>query len=249
MNKFGLYIADMDRQFVTSVRNAVAGSHGIALVGNSDNGRNALKDIIRLSPDVVLADIPLPELDGIALLRETQRLRRPPAVIICTRFCSDATLQCACKYGAAFFLCKPIELKALPGLIVECALSVRNTPTGSTAPNNEGEAMNMRAEIARRMLKELGMPARLDGSAYILEAVLHCHGDDKLLRNLSSGLYAELANRLETTAPRIERSLRSAIAIAYERGALRQRFPQKPSNKAFLEYFMGSVENAERNRD
>lgn len=247
MNRFRLYIADMDEVFVARVRSAVAGCQDIEIVGNARNGRQALKEIVRLAPDVILTDIPLPELDGIALLRETQRLRRPPSVIVCTHFCSDASMQCASRYGASFFLCKPIEIQSLPALIVECGRSMLGR-ADAPKPEEQSQERNARASIVRTLLKELGISSRLNASAYLVEAAVHCYGDELLLRNLSHGLYAELANRMDTTVSRVERSLRSAISIAYERGTLGERFPRKPTNKQFIEFILREVDEAERER-
>ena len=88
MNRVTLYIADMDGGFISQVRNLLSGNHYIEIVGSASDGRRALNDIQRLSPDVLLTDISLPEMDGISLLRETRRFRHPPTVIVCsaTRF-------------------------------------------------------------------------------------------------------------------------------------------------------------------
>ncbi|MBR6890979.1 MAG: response regulator, partial [Clostridia bacterium] len=120
MGRVTLYIADMDARFIDRVRRALAGHPDIAVSGSAGDGVHALEEIRRLNPDVLLTDISLPGLDGVALLRETRRLQRPPAVIICTRFCSDAIMACTCRLGASFFLCKPVEPAGLPGLILEC---------------------------------------------------------------------------------------------------------------------------------
>ncbi len=249
MKKCRFYIADMDEHFVSVVRRVVARCPGIEVVGNSGNGRVAFADSLRLKPDVVMTDIPLPELDGISLLHEFQRVNHAPAVIVCTRFYSDAIMQCACRYGASFFLCKPIDISILPELILECG---RSRPQSVLRPDEEAlesDAERFRGAVVHRLLKEMGMSARLDGAAYFLEAAVHCHGDALLLRNLSKGLYARLAQRLGTTVPRIERSMRSAITIAYERGSLSRHFPRKPSNREFIEFMMNAVDEAEQSRD
>lgn len=235
-----LYIADMDEAFVAGVRGFAGRKGDIEIVGSSVNGIRALNDIIRLTPDVLLTDVSLPGLDGIALLRESQRLRKPPAVIVCTGFYSLACMECARRYGASFFLCKPVEAENLCDLVMECG---GNRPTAS-APKSiiEDDAERRRIAAARAVLKRIGMPARLSGSGYIVEAVARYHGDATLLKNLSRGLYAHLATRMDTTVPRVERSLRSAIAVAYERGELRDRFPRRPSNKEFIEYVMRAVD-------
>lgn len=243
MRKVTLYIADMDEAFVSRVYGAIVRHASIEIVGRNGNGAQSLKDVIRLSPDVLLVDIPLPGLDGIALLRECQRLKRPPSVVVCTSFYSPACMECARRYGAAFFLCKPIDPASLPELILECHRC--KPPAQPMKSIEEDETARRRATVARSMLKHLGMPSNLSGSAYLVEAVVQLHNDALLMKNLSRGLYAELARRMNTTAARVERSLRSAIAVAYERGAMRERFHRRPSNKEFIEYMMRAVDEEE----
>jgi len=246
MKKCRLYIADMDLQFISGIRRAVARCQGIEIVGSSGNGRTALRDCLRLKPDVVISDIPLPELDGISLLHEFQRLSQAPAVIVCTHFYSDASMQCACRYGAYFFLCKPIEMATLPELIQECSRSIRQSMTENERNDRQSEAERLRRATVHKLLKDWGISVRLDGATYFIEAVVHFHGDARLLKNLSKGLYAQLAQRMDTTVSRIERSMRSAIAIAYDRGALSQCFDHRPSNREFIEYLMNAADQNER---
>ena len=234
-----LYVADLDPGFVAAVRRAVASDRRVTVVGAAESGRRALDDIQRLQPDVLLTDVQLPELDGISLLRETRRLHAPPAVIVCTRFYTNAILEWAFRFGATYFLCKPIDFARLPDLVAECA-GMREARV--EAPQDTGDAQERRAANVRALLSEMGISPKLNGSAYLVESVRQARENDLLLRNLSRGLYAELARRMDTTVPRVERSLRSAIGIAYERGSLRQRFACRPSNKQFIEYLLRASE-------
>ncbi len=236
-----LYISDLDAGFVRGVRLALAGCRGVQIAGEAASGRHALADIRRLCPDVVLTDIQLPELDGISLLRQTRRLRRPPAVIICTRFYSAASMEWAYRYGASYFLCKPVDFSSLPGLLLDCAAADRPAPE----PEDPGAERARRAAGLRSLLIDFGISPMLNGSAYLVESVLRAREDELLLRNLSRGLYAELARQMDTTVSRVERSLRSAIDVAYRRGSLRARFPARPSNRQFIEYLLRETERAE----
>ena len=249
MKKCRLYIADMDLQFIAGIRRAVAGCQGIEIIGSSGNGRTALRDCLRLKPDVVISDIPLPEFDGISLLHELQRLSQVPSVIVCTYFYSDATMQCACRYGASIFLCKPIEMATLPVLIQACGHSSSQSLTDIERHDRQSDAQRLRGAAVHKLLKDLGMSVRLDGATYFIEAAVHCNGDALLMKNLSKGLYAQLAQRMDTTVSRIERSMRSAIAIAYDRGSLSRCFEHRPSNREFIEYLMNAVDHNERSSD
>lgn len=244
MSRVTLYIADMDERFISRVRSAVACNPHIAVAGCAMDGKKALADIRRLSPDVLLTDISLPELDGIALLRETRHIQRPPAVIVCTRFYSDASIECTCRYGASFFLCKPVEPETLPSLVLECARNGAQSSQPVPSEQVVGAIQARRAAVARALLNSLGMPSRLIGSACVIETVMDLQGDRLLFRNLSKGLYARLAERLNSTVPRIERALRSAVTVAYDRGTLKQHFPRRPTNRQFLEFIMREVDAA-----
>ena len=245
MKQCRFYIADIDEQFTHRIRAVIAKCPGIEIVGSATNGRTALSEVLRLKPDVVMTDIPLPELDGISLLHEFRRFSPAPSVIVCTRFYSDASMQCASRNGATFFLCKPIEISTLPELILECGRNRQEPIIDSDKQRLENDAERLRGATVHRMLKELGMSARLDGAAYFIEAAVHCYGDALLLRNLSKGLYAQLAQRMDTTVSRIERSMRSAIAIAYDRGTLSQHFSHRPTNREFIEYLMYTVDQSQ----
>lgn len=245
MRRTTLYIADMDVSFIAQVRKALAGHPAISVVGSTGDGKRALEDIRQLSPDVLLTDMLLPGLDGIGLMNEARHGKRPPDVIVCTRFCSDAIMECACRFGASFFLCKPVDPNRVADIVVECRNAGASMPRTLAEESAENAGQLRLAANVRALLKRMGMPPRLSGYAYTLEAVLCCRRDRQLLRNLSSGVYAQLAQRMNTTVPRVERSLRSAIAVAYDRGALREHFSQRPSNRQFIEYILRETEAAE----
>lgn len=226
-----LYIADTDPAFIAQAKRALGRGHGVEVVGTARNGGQALRDLLRLRPDALLTDIPLPELDGIALLREARRLDKSPSVIVCTRFYSPESMEWAYQYGASFFLCKPVDFDRLGELVVQCA---RNAVADRADEKREGDG----AEALRRLLGELGIPPRLDATLYLTEAVRSLRENDLLLKNLSRGLYAQLAARLNTTVPRVERSLRNGIAVGYARGAMKRVFPRRPTNREFIEYLL-----------
>lgn len=240
-----LYIADVDKSFIAGVRSAMSHCPRIDVVGSSGDGRQSLRDIARLNPDVAMTEFCLPGLDGISLLRETRRLKRPPSVIVCTRMCTEASMLCATRYGAAFFLCKPVDLQNLPFLILECA-KYASLSTGREKRMNPEDSKHDRAVAVRDLFRELGISPKLDGCAYIQEAAVYFHDDELLLKNLSRGLYAEIADRMDTTVSRIERSIRSAIVIGYERGALSRYFSHRPTNRQFIEFIMCRIGQDER---
>ena len=240
MKSVRCFVADMDSAFVRQVCRAVTDARGVEIIGACPNGLDALHQIAQLQPDVVLADIQLPELDGISLLSEVRRLRRVPAFIVCTRFYSEYSMECASRSGADFFLYKPVNLRRLPEIIRECHANsvLSRSGTGAGAQSD----FDRDAAYLRHRLSELGILSRLSGGAYLAEAVLCIQQDGMLYRNLTRGLYAVIAERNGTTVSRVERAMRNAISIAYDRGSLSGVFAEKPTNKQFIAYLLRALE-------
>lgn len=243
MSKTRVFIADVDAVHVEQVTRCLSRCRDMEVVGSEGDGCRALRRIADIAPDVLLTDIQLPGLDGILLLKDLRNTAKPPVSIVCTRFYSDLCVTGACRYGAEYFLYKPIDYNRLPEIIRACVRSARRVPPSPPMLNGRPDAA--RASAIRGLLSELGIPSRLTGSLYLTEALMWIQGNDALLRNLSKGLYAEVAARLDTTAPRVERSLRNAIANAFESGAMRRVFPERPTNRELIEYLMRRMADAE----
>ena len=242
MNKLRLVIADADPAHVRQVRHALSGRSAIEIVGIAASGAIALEMLNACQPDVLLADVQLPELDGFSLLRASHRLRRPPVAILCSRFYSDLVVEHASRCGAAYFLYKPFDLDRLAPIIEECYRRNRGDLDESAAAGEVRDIARVRA-----LLQDMGIPARLSGAMYIIEAVMRQRGNRLLLRNLNSGLYEELSSRLGSSPARIERAIRNAISVGYERGTLPSFFPTRPSNKALLEYIVRRLDESTEN--
>lgn len=238
MKRLRLYIADADTFHTAQVRKTLARCGQYEIIGASEDGCAALKQISTVMTDLVLLDLQLPGMDGLSLLKALRALRHPPVCIVCTRFYSDITVSCAMKNGATFVLYKPIVYATLPDILMECHRmsrpQIRSFTEALLNPSDTGDGLSQ----LRHRITSLGIPAKLIGCQYIMEAVRLLWDRPALIKNLSKGLYAEIANRLESTSSCVERSIRHAVSIGYQRGALQRRFPVKPSNKVFLEYLL-----------
>ena len=243
MKRIRLYIADVDDSFSLNVRRAASIDHGIEIIGTAASGLRALREIRMLQPDVLLTDIQLPEIDGISLIRECHRLPAPPVCVVCTRFYSSACMAYAAKQGADLFLYKPVDCRRLIGMIRECHEALRTAFLESEAFQRRDDQLRTIAAALRAELTRLGIPPRLDGSRYLIEAVLCLRSDRMLIRNLSSGLYKAVARRTNATPSRVERCLRVAIAIGYEHGSLQRYFNCRPTNREFIEFLYRRTED------
>ena len=242
MDKIRLAIADADAQFTEQLCRFFKIYADIEIVAVEHNGQDALQQVKRLRPDVVMFDLVLPGLDGISLLRAINDLSDPPATICCTRFYSDVALEATRVYGASYLLYKPIELHTLHPVIVSCTTMHRDMKRLSSSISLENADRTRVDAHIHNYLVSLGIPSKLIGCRYLTEGVRLARQDGTLLRNLSRGLYLEISRNMNTTPSRIERSMRNAINVAYHSGGLDRKLPHCPSNKEFLNYVLGNIE-------
>lgn len=235
MGNIRVFIADTDEAHITHIRNSAARRDGITVVGVSMDGCETMRQIISDPPDVLLMDLQLPGMDGITLLRDLKRMKRLPVTIVCTHFYSDICVRRACQYGASYFMYKPLDYNRLMEVLTECYRARGDSASRMT--DEPGLARTI-----RRKLYQIGIPASLNGSLYLTESLIRLKQDETLIQNLSKGLYAQIAESVHATPTRVERSLRNAIAIGYDRGSLKETFKAKPTNREFIEYMLNSLD-------
>lgn len=203
------------------------------------NGAEALERIRAEKPDLLLMDLLLPGLDGLSLLREIQRMNDAPLVVCLSEFSSRTSIEAANRYGAIYYLVKPMKMENIASVVLECAdISRQNRRTLESANTGPEDELS---ERIWKLMKSVGFSMRYLGSGYLAQAVQMAYESPMYLRNLNAGLYAELASRSDTTPACIERSLRTAIAAADADKMLTHLLGCAPSNKACIQFLLSEL--------
>lgn len=213
-----ILLADMNNDLRASLTQAMHEDGNMELLGVATTGRETLRLCEQLRPDVLLLELVLPELDGLAVLRALKEKEHKPLVLIHTGFASPLAVSMAMEAGAAYFLSKPCP----PELIVErircfaSTLSVKPQIEPRTA-EKPAEKKSFEYEVAE-LLRELGIAAQLKGYRYLQEAVAITVRDGGELQMVTKCLYPAIAKRFSTTSSRVERSIRHAVELSWARG-------------------------------
>ena len=178
-------------------------------VYHCSNGRQALETAPQINPDVIILDLMLTELDGVTLLHEIRRAGLRPMVLAVTRFFNDYVLESAQELGIGYIIRKPCSLAAVRERVRDlCKLLASNAP----------RPVDPAAFVSQR-IKFLLFSPRHNGSAYLKEAVLMMWRQPGI--SLTKELYPGVGAMFGSSAPQVERSIRSAIQSAWN-----QRSPQ-----------------------
>ncbi len=188
----------------------------IVVAGTAGDGVELVEKTAALQPEVVVADATLPRMDGLAAIREiTARADIPrPSFILLASFMSDQMAAEAGTLGVQYFMLKPCDMRALAERIEQhnaLALSF-SKPAKKVDPDLDIE---MRVT---NIIHEIGVPAHIKGYQYLREAIIMTVNDMEIINAITKVLYPTVAKKYKTTSSRVERAIRHAIEVAWDRG-------------------------------
>ena len=164
--------------------------------------------IERERPQLVITDVILPELDGFALLDRMAKLPARPKTILVSAFYREQMVMQAMEQGAAYFMAKPCEAGSL---LERMRQAVRNGEM-------EEESPVALERLVTSIIHEVGVPAHIKGYQYLREAIMMAVEDIESVSAITKVLYPSIAKKFKTTSSRVERAIRHAIEVAWDRG-------------------------------
>lgn len=251
-----ILLADDNREFVEIVKEFIERQDDMNLVGVAYHGNEALELISREEPDVVLLDIIMPHLDGLGVLEKLQNAPLRPKIIILTAFGQESMTQRAVSLGANYYILKPFDLDILGKRIRQLqddfsnSMNIPHTSginndrytinSNSSSPSYNGvlppTTKNLEVEVTR-MIHQMGVPAHVKGYQYLRDAIVSVVIEVSLLGAVTKELYPMIAVKYQTTPSRVERAIRHAIELAWDRG-----------NVDFMNRFFGYTINVDRGK-
>jgi len=183
------------------------------------DGAAVMDAIARNIPDVVVMDLILPRCDGFVILDKISRLPdgARPEVMVLSSLTRDDLISRALRLGASYYMAKPFDMTVLGDRIREIALSHthKHKETAEYLPPDAGTD-----DKITNLFLTLGIPANIKGYQYLREAVRMVINDNSLAGRITKELYPGVAKRFDTTASKVERAMRHAIEVAWNRGRL-----------------------------
>lgn len=214
--KIRVLIADSDKDFRTGLTEALKDADGLEVVGAVGSGLEALEMAEQQEIDLLLIDIVLPELDGLSVVHKIVDDGKHMGVFVISAFASDAVAAECSQLGVNYFLRKPLDAKSLIGRILQWGLS-RTTISSSGTPVDADLELEVRVTD---VIHQVGVPAHIKGYQYLREAIMMAVRDMESVGAITKILYPTIAKRFHTTSSRVERAIRHAIEVAWDRGDL-----------------------------
>ena len=231
-------IADNSEEFCLSLTAAIGRSKGFQVLGTANDGDKAVRMVTEQKPDMLVLDLMLPKRDGIAVLKAIAAMEHKPLVLATSCFVSDYVSATAASLGVRYLILKPCDPEAL----VERMEEFRGGPSVKTL-RRSNQTTSIEAMVTG-IIHEIGVPAHIKGYQYLREAIMIAVADMDVINAITKVLYPQVAKTFQTTPSRVERAIRHAIEVAWDRGDLDtlQRFfgytvsntKGKPTNSEFI---------------
>ncbi|ASK63249.1 sporulation transcription factor Spo0A [Virgibacillus phasianinus] len=220
MEKISVCLVDDNKELVQVMEEYFDGLDEIEVIGTAHNGRDCLEMLNEMDPDVLILDIIMPHIDGLAVLQSIRGAERNkyPNVIMLTAFGQEEVMKKAVDLGASYFILKPFDLDNLADQIRQVQGRSSQPAQSKGLHNKKGkQKKDLEANITN-IIHEIGVPAHIKGYMYLREAITMVYNDIELLGSITKVLYPDIAKKFNTTASRVERAIRHAIEVAWSRG-------------------------------
>lgn len=253
MSKLKVLLADDNKELITVLSEYISLQEDMEVVEVAGNGNEVLSVLRQRDIDILLLDVVMPDLDGVSVLEELKDnptvYKRPRHIIMFTAFNQEKIMMRAAELGASYFIMKPFEINKIVKIIRD--INVRFDTTEVSKPINNlytnqrpvVKEFDLESEITN-ILHEMGVPAHIKGYLYLRESINMVYNDIELLGSITKVLYPDVAKKYKTTASRVERAIRHAIEVAWNRGnieAISNIFgytvsvsKSKPTNSEFI---------------
>ncbi len=221
MEELKVLMVDHHECFRKATAEHLRKQEGVQQVREADNGAEALEWLSRESFDVLVTDLVMPRMDGYTLLESIARLRLSPMpkIIVATALARDDFVLRAIERGANFFLVKPYEPQHLLSHIREVCGAAR-LPGSVMSPAAGTARVQTLDERLGSLFLTIGIPAHIKGYSYLRQAVKMVIERPDLMSRITKELYPGIAKHFGTSASKVERAIRHAIEVAWNRGRI-----------------------------
>lgn len=212
--KVKILIAEEQTEFYQEKEDVFA-KHGMEQRFCEKDGLHVLEEIEKFSPDVVLMNMFMSNIDGLGVMKavKAKEVGKKPIFVVISNFDSSMLEREALNAGAAYYVIKPFRAAELIERISDFVKFYAQEPTGEIISIDH----DMEIRVTE-ILHQIGVPAHIKGYHYLRDSIIMSVNQPDIINAVTKQLYPSVAQKYETTSSRVERAIRHAIEVAWDRG-------------------------------
>ena len=215
MNKRSVYVLQENKSACDELASLLNGSN-FEIAGVSCDGLTAISEMERLKPDYLICGIISFTIDGLEVIKRIKALRDDIKIIVVSAITREEVIQRAMDLGADYYMVKPVE----KGVLCErlSGLDEREKRVAQTF-GGEKKTVNIDEKISKIFIS-VGIPPHIKGYVYLREGVKMAIDRPQIINNITKQLYPGIGEKYDTSASKVERAIRHAIEVAWNRGRI-----------------------------
>ena len=212
MDKIRFLMSDTSAEITEACREALE-QKGVEVTVVEKDGQKVLQKMLSVRPQVVLLDAFMPGLDALAVKQKYNAAgERHTSFFVTGAFQSEEMVQELLDEGFAYYFVKPFDENVLASRVVKVAMGKEKHHLPTSVDSDE--------LTVTEILHQIGVPAHIKGYQYLREAIMIAVNDMDVINAITKVLYPQVAKTFQTTPSRVERAIRHAIEVAWDRGDL-----------------------------
>lgn len=229
-NKIKLMIVEDNSQMTSLIKQKFTESNFFEIVTMENDGAKVVKKIKEENPDVVLMDIVVPYKDGFGIMEDLfsdDSILHRPKIVILSALSHPSFISKAISLGASYYMIKPFDLETLYNRVLSVYKS--NTSLTFDSINKDVESgygfiRNSKNKVIDEKISNIfitvGIPAHIKGYQFLREAIKMAIDKPEIINSITKQLYPSIAERFSTSSSKVERAIRHAIEVAWNRGRI-----------------------------
>ena len=206
-----------NEDFLEEIKNYISDADGYNICAEASNGNTAVELIKRNNPDVAVVDLVLAGMDGFGVLDYIKENNPECLTIAIGGFIDDKIVDRAIEHGAIYYLAKPVNSKTVLDRIKELSAGRAVNYKVTTDIRDKRKATSLDEKISNIFIT-IGIPPHIKGFSYLREGIKYAVEDPSIINKVTKELYPKIAKKFVTTASKVERAIRHAIEVAWNRG-------------------------------
>ena len=212
MIEITVYVVERDDKMRNELIDKLSSSEYLRVVGANKDGKDAYNEIIKFKPNVVITELVLSTFDGYKLIEKIRESEMDTHIFVLTSLVGDGFITRAMEAGANYYFLKPVNFARLNTVITESFGIVESSK--SKLPERSFEA-----KIANIFMC-VGIPAHIKGYRFLRDAIKLAYDNPDIMNSITKELYPTVAKMHATTASKVERAIRHAIEVAWNKGKI-----------------------------
>ncbi len=222
--QINVLIADADVEFAERLSRSITGDFKINVCDIVSNGYQVIEKVDIMKPDVLIMDLVLPNIDGIGILERLKSKKQEfenfymPKIIVLSTFKQDKTAQDCINLGADYYMVKPVSFDSLRSTVRRLCDAAEDKKVSALNRKHSIQDSYDVETMVTEIIHEIGIPAHIKGYQYLRHAIMLVIDNMDIINSITKTLYPTVAQDFKTTPSRVERAIRHAIEVAWDRG-------------------------------